>query len=86
MVHETGIIIAKGEVGCCGYEEGYRSYLRIELVDLLNGRLDVPQMDRSTDVYPFLDRINIFIGLNISFHCEFLRSSRVAVGDEVVHD
>lgn len=64
----------------------YCSYLRIELVDLLNGRLDIPHMDRSTDIHPFLDRINVFIGLNISFHCKFLRSSRIAVGDEVVHN
>lgn len=62
------------------------SYLRVELVDLLDRRLNITRMDRSTNVNSFLDGIAICLRLNVGLYGEFLRSSRIAVGDEVVHD
>lgn len=62
------------------------SYLRVELIDLLNGGLDIPRMNRSTDLDSFLNRLDICAGLDIGLEREFLRRSRVAIGDEVVHN
>lgn len=62
------------------------SYLRVELVDLLDRRLNITRMNRSTNVNSFLDGLAICLGLYVGLYGEFLRSSRIAVGDEVVHD
>ena len=79
MVHETGIILATGE-GCDGKEHVF-SYLRIELVDLLDRTLDVTRMDCSPDLHSRLDRLGIRFRLDVGFDCKFLRSCRIAIGD-----
>lgn len=62
------------------------SYLRVELVDLLDRRLNITRVDRSTNVNSFLDRIAICLGLNVGLYSKLLRSGGVAIGDEVVHN
>ena len=62
------------------------SYLRVKLVNLLDRRLNITRVDRSTNVNSFLDKIAICLGLNVGLYSKFLRSGGVAIGDEVVHD
>lgn len=87
VVHETDIIIAGGKGG---WERAERckklSYLGIQLIDLLNGRLDISRVNRSPDLNPFLDGLQIRLQLNIGLDSKFLRRCRVAICDEVVHD
>lgn len=63
-----------------------KAYLRIELIDLFDRRLNIARMDRGSNGYPCLNRLHIRLGLDVSLYCKFLRSSGVAIGDEVVHD
>lgn len=67
-------------------ESGADSYLRVQLVDLLNGRLDIPRVDEGPNLNTFLNRLQIGPQLDIGLDSELTRSSRVAIGDEVVHD
>lgn len=65
---------------------GTDSYLRIQLVDLLNGCPDVPRVDEGPNLNTFLNRLQIGPQLDIGLNCKFTRSGRVAIGDEIVHD
>lgn len=60
--------------------------MRIQLVNLLNGCLDIARVDEGPNLNPFLNRLQIGPQLDIGLDCEFTRGSRVAIGDEVVHD
>jgi hypothetical protein len=84
VVHETWSNPSKGV--SVGKREWENSYLRVELVDLLDRSLNIPGVNGSANVYPFLNSIDICPLLDIGLYCKFLRSGWVAIGDEVVHD
>lgn len=84
VVHETDIIIAKGRGTMQEYNK--LAYLRVQLIDFLNGHLDVSRVYGSPNLDPFLNGLQIRFQLNIGFECEFLCSRRIAIGDEVVHN
>lgn len=86
VVHETWYNHSKWGQGVKSRLVGENSYLRIQLVDFFNGSLDITGVNRSADFNPLLDGFNIRSQLDIGFHCEFLRSSGIAVGDEIIHD
>ena len=65
---------------------GTESYLRVQFVDLFNGCLDVPRVNQGPNLNTFLNRLQIGPQLDVGLDSEFTRSSRVAIGDEVVHD
>lgn len=62
------------------------TYLRIELIDLLDGRLNVTRVNRSANSNALTHRCAIHARLNIGLSSKFLSCLRVAIGDEVVHD
>lgn len=64
MVHETSYNPCN--VGGWEGDEIERvSYLWVELIDLLNGNLDIPRMNCSTNVNSFLNRLDICSGLDV---------------------
>lgn len=69
-----------------GAKYGADSYLRIQLVDLFNGCLDIPRVDEGPNLNTFLNRLQIGPQLDVGLDSEFTRSSRIAVGDEVIHN
>ena len=62
------------------------SYLRIKLIDLLNCQPNITRVNSGPYLNTFLDRIKIRSKLDVGLNSKFLRSTRVSVGDEVVHD
>lgn len=86
VVHETWYNHSKWGLGVRSRLVGKFSYLRIQLVDLFNGRLDITRVNRSANFNPLLDGFKIRSQLDVGLYCEFLRSSGIAVGDEVIHD
>ena len=86
VVHETWYNHSKHGGGGVEGDDGGRSYLRVELIDLLNGSLNIPSVDCSTNLNSFLNRLDVCPGLDVGLDRKFLRSRRIAIGDEVVHD
>lgn len=88
VVHESHIIIAKtGEGHGDSVQEEWHSvpYLRIQLIDPLDRRLDIPRMYGSSNFNSLLNRFQIRPKLDVGLDREFIRGCRVAIGDEVVH-
>lgn len=50
-----------------------KAYQGVQLVDPLNGRLDVSRMDRFAYFNPLLYRVDTRGGLDVGFGCELLR-------------
>ena len=78
MVHESGIIIARG----CGEGE---SHLWVELVDSLDRTLDIARMDRRPDLYSCLNGVGIRLRLDIGLNGELVSRRGVPIRNEVVH-
>jgi hypothetical protein len=89
VVHETDIIIAKIKaVGDERREKGKKSeaYLRVQLVYLFNGCLDITRVDRTANIDSFLNRPNISFRLDVGLDGKSFCCSRIAIGHKVVHD
>lgn len=66
--------------------KGGRSYLRIQFIDLFDRQLDITRVDGGPYLNPVLDRIKIRLELDVGLDRKFLCSTRVPIGDEVVHN
>jgi hypothetical protein len=89
VVHETDLIIAKRDRASTKEKASHCSlvaYLRIQVIDLLNGDLNISRVDRAANLYSFLNRPNIGFRLDVGLYGKPFGSCRIAVGDEVVHD
>lgn len=62
------------------------TYLRIEIIDLSDGGINVASMDSPSYFYARLDGLFLERETDVRFFGEPLRSSRVALTDQVVHD
>lgn len=85
VVHETNIIIEAREGGVLMWRKSV-SYLRVQLVDLLDCQLNVSRVNGSSNVNPLLNGFQICSKLDVGLNRKLIRGSRVAIGDEVVHD
>ena len=82
MVHETDIIIERGR-----HVTARRTYLRIELIDLLNGCLNLPGMNGILDLDSCSHGLIIASTLpDVRFQRKLLRRVWISLLDEVVHD
>ena len=75
-------LILQGNMG----EECVRAYLRVQIVDLSDGGINVTSVDSPSYFYAGLDGLLLKRQLDVCFLGEFLSSSRVALADQVVHD
>lgn len=62
------------------------SYLRVQLVNLLNRRLDISRVDGSPNINPLLNSFEVRPKLDVGLDRKLICGSRVAIGNEVVHD
>jgi len=61
-------------------------YLRVELINLLNGRLDIPSVDSVADVHSVLNSVGVTRWSDIGLLCKLLRRGWISFVDQVVHD
>lgn len=82
MVHDTSIIISRVQevVGLL------RADLRIEIVDLVNGRLNVPGMNSISYIDALLYRLRLGAMRDVGFHRESLCCHGITLADQIVHD
>jgi hypothetical protein len=62
------------------------SYLRVQFVDLLDRQLNISRVNGSPNVNPLLNGFQIRPKVDVGLNRKLIRGSRVAIGDEVVHD
>lgn len=62
------------------------SYLEIELIELLDSRLNVSSVNRVTDADSLIDVLGAHKRLNTSFYSEVLCCARIALIDQIIHD
>lgn len=74
-----------GNEGESVIEKTEEAYLRVQVVDLLNGGLDIPSVYRVSDFYSFVYRLRIDSWLYVRFGSEFLRGRRIAFADQIIH-
>jgi hypothetical protein len=82
VVHETDFNHAR--VG--GERDVGDAYLRVQIVDLSDGGVNVARMNSLSYFYARLDGLLFKRQLDVRFFGELLGSSRVAFADQVVHD
>ena len=82
MVHET----KSNHKSWRGSEARLSTYFRVQVVDKLDGCLEISSMYRLAYLDPFVDAAEIGFWLNIRFRCKLLCGGRVAFGDQIVHD
>lgn len=82
MVHETRIIFAMSRK----MEGGRSTYLGVELVDSLNRLLHVPCVYGVSDIDSLLYALRVASKSDTSLDRKFLRSRRIPLVDQVVHD
>lgn len=62
------------------------TYLEIELIELLDSRLDVSSMNRVADADSLIDILGAHKRLNAGFYSEVLRCARITLIDQIIHD
>jgi hypothetical protein len=70
----------------CRGEERVHAYLRVQIVDLSDGGIDITSVNSPSYFYAGLDGLLFERQLYVCFLGELLSSSRVAFADQVVHD
>lgn len=63
-----------------------KTYLRIEIVDLIDSGINIASMNGPPDLYARLNGLLLKRKLNVRFLCKFLRSPRISFADKVIHD
>lgn len=74
----------RGSAGSSKWRE--EAYLRIEIVDLINGAIDITGMDGLSDIHPAPDRFFLDRKPQIGFLCEPFGRSRISFADQIVHN
>jgi len=68
------------------HDERQYSYLRVKVIDFLNGQLNIARVNGGPDFHPFLNALQIWSPLNIGLDCKLLCSGGISISDEIVHD
>jgi hypothetical protein len=63
-----------------------RTYLRVQVIDLVDSSIDITSVDSLSDLDTVLDRLLINRKLHICFLRKLFSSARVAFTDEIVHN
>lgn len=64
----------------------FSTYLDVQIIDLGDGRVNVPSVDSLSDLHASLNGLLFSWKLDISLFGKLFSSPRVALADEVVHN